>query len=240
MQIQDYIKAAKASGLSSSQIAANLVKAGWPQEQVTLAIDSASSSDVALPTNKPSNSQKQLLIVGGVLFFLVLIMPFLKYMVERNTMVEPKYGFSFSNLSGWRKIPPIEGADISLETIPSWNISFSVANLRIKAEPNVYMMGRIPMKEIRSTYMSRCQSLATALRYEYLSTETVDIADTFTLKCKLEGKIQNKNANMIVQEDYYIIKKKYNLLISASYRKDFPQGEALINQLMNGFKVLGD
>lgn len=240
MQVQHYIRTAQASGLSNDQITHNLIQAGWPKEQIERAFGNYPPL-AARPLPHGKTSSQQIMVMAGVIMiFLIFLLPLVKFVATSNTLVNRKYGFEFSNLSGWRKIPPIDGSDISLESKPTWNISFSVANVGIRAEPNQYMMGKIPEKEIRSTYISQCQSTAEASKYEYLGTETIDIADTFTLRCRFEGKIQNKNANIIVQDNYYIVKKKYNLLLSASYRKDFPQGELLIKQLIDGFRVLND
>lgn len=238
MEIKDYIKSAKASGQTSEQIEAALIKAGWPREQIKSYIVTPVILGVAIPENEHKKSvTSKLKLIGFVLIAMSIILPIIKLIAINNTLIDEKYGFKLRNIMGWRKVGPWDNANYSLEVVPNLKYSFPVATVSIAAEPNTYLLGKSE-KELKVFFSKSCRELAVTSNLQYLRIESLSIPDTNSFKCTFQERNKNKHGDISIQIQVFIIKKKYNIIMSAFYLKNFPEGLSYIDRLIGEFQVI--
>lgn len=243
MEIQDYIKASKIAGYTTAQIELSLLKVGWTKEQIEPYLDLNTDTKVINPHRIYWGQYGWKLVKIGILMITIISLPIIKQIYTDNTVISDKYGFKFTSLQGWRKVKPRYNSYISLEVIPKEVIpnnkfKFSVAGMEIITEVNGKFLGKVNANEIRVYFSAQCRAFADKQGLQYAGTETLQIPKTNSYKCTLKEKTKSKFGTLSIFEHYFIVKKKYNILLFANYFNDYPEGKIYIKKLMDDFQVV--
>ncbi len=243
MQIQDYIKASKNSGYTNAQIELSLLNVGWTKEQIEPYLNLNTDTKVVGPNRMDFGQYGWKLVKIGILVLIIISLPIIKQLYTDNTIMSEKYGFKFTSIQGWRKVKPTYNSYISLEVIPKEVIpnnkfKFSVAGVGIVVEVNGKFLGKVNPHKIRGYFSSQCKTIANKENLHYIGIETLQIPKTNSYKCILKEKVKSKFGTLSIFEHYYIVKKKYNILLFASYLSNYPEGKIYIKKLVDNFQVV--
>lgn len=238
MEIQDYIKASKISGYTTAQIELSLLKVGWTKEQIEPYLDLNTDTKVISPHRIYWGQYGWKLVKIGILVITIISLPIIKQMYTDNTVISDKYGFKFTSIQGWRKIKPRDGSLFSLEIIPNNKFKVWVAGMEIIAKVNGKFLGKVNPNKIRSSFSEQCRASADKQDLQYVGTETLQIPKTNSYKCTLKEKRKSKFGTLSIFEHYFIVKKKYNILLFANYFNNYPEGKIYIKKLMDDFQVV--
>lgn len=180
-------------------------------------------------------------MITGLLFILVIGVGviFATKFIKSSVVIDQNNGFKFSDTRGWVKIPPREGANLSLATFREKQFIFSYAEVR--ALPNNMpdkFISRMLSEDNTLEITEMCKNTATDKKMEFLGIERVNIPSTNSYKCKFEGIGENTNGNIVVMETLFVTKPKINLLITTVYQKNLPEEKANVDRLMSGFQII--
>ena len=238
MEIQDYIKTSKIAGYTTAQIELSLLKVGWTKEQIEPYLDLNTDTKVINPHRIYGGQYGWKLVKIGILVITIISLPIIKQMYTDNTVISEKYGFKFTSIQGWRKVKPTYNSYISLEVIPNDKFKFSVAGVGIVIEINGKFLGKVNPNKIKGYFSSQCKTIANKKNLHYIGIETLQIPKTNSYKCTLKEKTKSKFGTLSIFEHYFIVKKKYNILLFANYFNDYPEGKIYIKKLMDDFQVV--
>lgn len=234
-----YIKECKSNNISDEEITKNLTMHGWPIEKIKPLLENT-TPEQSIPTikqSRPSSKSKIFLIIFLLIFIGGLITAYI--FLNSKTIVDNKYGFKFTNIQGWNKIAPRESAYLSLATIKNSKFIFSYLDLRI--QPNTMpekFWTKMLSKDYTDEFSKMCEETDENISFNYLGIEKISIPGTNSYKCKSEGVGTNTNGNILVMENYFIVKPKFNLLISTSYQKNLPEEATNVKRLMDSLQII--
>ena len=118
MEIADYISQSRATGLADGQIASNLIASGWSKEQIQPYLVGPTKTAPEATDQNQLVSKKSVRILWVLVGLVIAATSIITYVVLNTnaSITDSKYGFVFTDIHGWKKISPRNGAYISLAT----------------------------------------------------------------------------------------------------------------------------
>jgi hypothetical protein len=234
-----YIKECKSKNISDEEIIKNLTAHGWPLEKIKPLLTNTVLEQPISTTKQTRLFFKSKIFIIIFIFTIVGGLFGIYYLLNSKTIVDNKYGFKFTNIQGWNKISPRENAYLSLATIKDNGIIFSYFDLRI--QPNT-MPEKFITKMLSDDYTDKfsemCEETYKNINFNYLGIEKIIIPGTNSYKCKSEGVGTNTSGNILVMENYFIVKPKFDLLITTSYQKNLSEEAENVKRIINSLQII--
>jgi len=184
-------------------------------------------------SNEKQSSTKYMKIIL-IMFFLILLVLVVGYLVmnTNNEIIDKQYFFKFANTKGWKKIPPKEGAYLSLATTKD-NIIISYVDIR------PLLKEKLPQNK-EADIQKLCNDTIKQINAQNIKFEPIQVNNVSGFKCSHEE--QETNTSNILQGSEYTLFKgdnlKYIYIIIISYPKDNIEEANKVEQLIQGFQTL--
>ncbi|MDO8609293.1 MAG: hypothetical protein Q7R95_01980 [bacterium] len=170
-----------------------------------------------------------LVLIVGVAFLFINF-------TSKNSYTNTKYGFGFTDTSGWEQLPPQIGEGVTFKRkMPNGLDSYTYL-LILPLDDNYKKYSDIYMtKDFTEQYSTLCKNNADEKGLIYKTIQRITINNANAYRC--DSETYNSRNDLIIFNQYIVTTKKANIIITALYNAKETEEKNKTDQIINSLKV---